>query len=160
MSRKLTSYDDALIVFDEHGLCLDTQKHIFDNMNLQKEKLKCHCVKHPSSPLEYFFSVVKSGRFGCKECRNEKDVKRHDMTTDEKFALIKDKGYIYISGDVTKILNPLVLICPDGHQCFASINDLMRMKCVCNICNGKLPPNFWTIEKCQEWLDNSENFCG
>lgn len=82
------------------------------------------------------------------------------MTIEEKLAFIKERGYTYVSGDLTKILNPLVLICPDGHECVASLNDLMRMKCVCNICNGKLPPNYWTIERCQEWLDHSEIFCG
>ena len=160
MCGKFTSYEEAIDVFENRGLYLDTPKRHFDEMNLSKEKLECHCIKHPGIPLEYFFTVVKSGRFGCKACRQEASEKRKGMTIEEKIDYIKSRGYTYTSGDLTRILNPLELICPDGHKCVSSINDLMRTKCVCNICKGKLPANYWTLDKCQEWLDNNDIFTG
>lgn len=160
MGKKVTSYNEAVRVFNERGLCIDIDDVHFDRMSLKEEKIKCHCIHHPNTPLEYYFSVVKSGRFGCKECRKEKNIKRKNMTPQEKMDIISNTGYTYVSGDTSRILNPLNLICPEGHECRGSINDLLRADCVCNICNGKLPPNYWDIYKCQSWLDSSEIFKG
>ena len=157
---KRTTYDEAVLVFQSRGLCLDETKEEFDILNLGKDKLRCHCIKHPNISLLYYFTVVKSGRFSCKSCKAESNIKRKNMTIDEKLDFISNRGYIYVSGDLRKILNPLNLICPNGHECVASINDLMRMDCVCNVCKGKLPANYWTKERCQQWLDSNEVFVG
>lgn len=58
MSRKFTSYEDAVTVFNDRGLCLDTSSQYFESMNLRDEKLKCHCIKHPDIPLEYFSRLL------------------------------------------------------------------------------------------------------
>ena len=160
MGKKQTTYEEAKIVFETRGLILDVTENEFNRINLQNTKLKCHCFKHPLIQLEYYFTVVKSGRFGCKECRKESSVKSRNMTIEEKMGLINDRGYTYVDGDMKKILNPLRLICPNGHECSASINDMLRNECVCNVCNGKFPAHYWTVSTCQEWLDNSNEFSG
>lgn len=160
MGKKRLSYSEVVEIFNSRGLQLDTSELEFNAMNLKEQKLQCHCIKHPDIPLEYYCGVVKSGRFGCKECRKERAINQQRMTSDEKLQFIKDRGYTYVSGDVTKILNRLQLICPNGHECFASINDLMRNACVCNICNGRVPAGYWTINTCQEWIDHESVFAG
>lgn len=160
MSKKRTAYKDARLIFQKRGLVLDTTENEFEQISLSNVKLKCHCMKHPSVPLEYYFTVVKSGRFGCKECKKESSVKRRDMSLVEKVDFIKSRGYTYISGDLSRVLNPLLLVCPQGHECRASINDLFRMDCVCNICNGRVTAGYWTVQKCQDWIDGIEEFKG
>lgn len=156
MGKKFVTYEQAVQTFLDRGFCLDTDQETFDKMSLTDTKLDCYCVKHPDFRASYYYTVVKSGRCGCSQCRKERG--RSDWTNEEKLQFIKDCGYEYISGDLTRILNPLHLKCRQGHNCCGTINALKHRLEICYECKDKLPANYWDLDKCQGWMANDEIF--
>lgn len=157
MGKKFVTYEQAVQTFLERGFCLTTDKITFEKINLKDIKLECYCIRHPNIKMSYYYSVVKMGRCGCSQCRKERG--REDWTEEQKLKFIKDCGYTYLSGDLTRILNPLQLECQYGHSCVGSINDMKHGKNLCYKCQNKTPPNYWTREHCEEWMKNNEIFC-
>lgn len=154
MVKKFVTYEEAVQAFRERGFCLTTDKETFDNISLTKTKLDCYCIKHPNITRSYYYSVVKLGRCGCPECRKERG--KEDWMDEQKLQFIKDCGYEYVSGDLTKILNPLNLKCRHGHDCCGSINALKHGLEICYECKDKIPLNYWNIDTCREWMRHDE----
>lgn len=150
MGKKFVTYEQAVQTFLERGFCLTTDRVTFEEIVLNDVKLDCYCIKHPDFKTSYYYGVVKSGRCGCPQCRKERG--KENWLHEEKLRFIKECGYTYVSGDLTKILNPLDLICKHGHNCHGNINDIKHGIEICYECKNKTPLNYWNIDTCREWM--------
>lgn len=146
------SYEEIYKGFFDRGFILDTSKEEILKMTKQSDRVDCHCIKH-MLPKNTSWANMKAGRASCSACRKENG--RRDYTDEEKIKILQNHGFKYISGDLTKILNPVSIECEQGHIFARSVNNIMRGEDKCPFCNGTVPMGYWNKETCQKWIDKN-----